>query len=86
MMQIRSRLQELLGPAMRVTAEIASEPMLLPGGKIPLIINTGGRGAVADDAQADVHGGAQQTNHRDDAIDKENAMESNSREMNQVQQ
>ena len=85
MMQIRSRLQELLGPAMRVTAEIASEPMLLPGGKIPLIINTGGRGAVADDAQADVQAG-EQTNHRDDAINKENAMESNSREMNRVQQ
>jgi phenylacetate-CoA ligase len=36
---IRSKLQELLGAAMRVTAEIASEPLVLPGGKIPLIIN-----------------------------------------------
>jgi phenylacetate-CoA ligase len=85
MMQIRSRLQELLGPAMRVTAEIASEPIVLPGGKIPLIINTGGHGAETDDAQADAQVG-EQTNHRDDAIAKEDAMESNSREVNRVQQ
>jgi len=28
-----------LGSSMRVTAEMASEPVSLPGGKIPLIIN-----------------------------------------------
>lgn len=39
MMQIRAKLEQLLGPAMRVTAEIASQPVVLAGGKIPLIIN-----------------------------------------------
>lgn len=39
MMLIRTRLQSLLGPAMRVTAEIAAGPLVLPGGKIPLIID-----------------------------------------------
>jgi phenylacetate-CoA ligase len=39
MMRIRTKLQQLLGPSMRVTAEIASQPVLLPGGKIPLIVN-----------------------------------------------
>jgi phenylacetate-CoA ligase len=37
--RIRSSLQELLGPGMQVTAELASEPVLRPGGKIPLIVN-----------------------------------------------
>jgi phenylacetate-CoA ligase len=39
MMKIREELQHLLGASMRVTAEIASEPLVFPGGKIPLIIN-----------------------------------------------
>jgi phenylacetate-CoA ligase len=39
MMQIRMKLEQLLGPSMRVTAEIATQPVVLPGGKIPLIIN-----------------------------------------------
>ncbi len=39
MMLIRTRLQSLLGPAIRVTAEIATAPLVLPGGKIPLIID-----------------------------------------------
>ena len=39
MMQIRSRLQELLGTSMKVTAELASAPVVRPGGKIPLIVN-----------------------------------------------
>jgi phenylacetate-CoA ligase len=39
MMQIRGKLEQLLGPSMRVTAEIASQPLVLAGGKIPLIIN-----------------------------------------------
>jgi phenylacetate-CoA ligase len=38
-MRIRADLQNLLGPSMRVTAEMATEPVALPGGKIPLIIN-----------------------------------------------
>jgi phenylacetate-CoA ligase len=37
--QIRARLQELLGGEMQVIAEIASEPIARPGGKIPLIVN-----------------------------------------------
>ncbi|MGB0036801.1 MAG: polysaccharide biosynthesis/export family protein, partial [Candidatus Acidiferrales bacterium] len=36
---IRSRLQELVGPGLRVTAELAAEPISRPGGKIPLIVN-----------------------------------------------
>jgi phenylacetate-CoA ligase len=44
MMLIRRRLQNLLGPGMRVTAEIAVTPLVLPGGKIPLIINSISRG------------------------------------------
>ena len=32
-------LQQLLGQTMRVTAEIATEPVIFPGGKIPLIVN-----------------------------------------------
>jgi hypothetical protein len=39
MMTIREELQHLLGGSMRVTAEIAAEPLVFPGGKIPLIIN-----------------------------------------------
>jgi phenylacetate-CoA ligase len=39
MMQIRARLQELLGARMKVTAELASVPVIRPGGKIPLIVN-----------------------------------------------
>jgi phenylacetate-CoA ligase len=39
MMQIRAQLEKLLGPSMRVTAEIATQPVVLPGGKTPLIIN-----------------------------------------------
>jgi phenylacetate-CoA ligase len=39
MMQIRSRLQELLGAGMKVTAELAAAPVVRPGGKIPLIVN-----------------------------------------------
>lgn len=39
MMHIRSCLQELLGSGMHVTAEIASAPLVRPGGKIPLIVN-----------------------------------------------
>jgi phenylacetate-CoA ligase len=84
MMQIRGRLQELLGPAMRVTAEIAAEPLARTGGKIPLIINTGkntaSRREVADDAATG------EAPNRNDALDGENAMESASREMNGVRQ
>jgi hypothetical protein len=39
MMNIREELQHLLGASMRVTAEIATEPLVFPGGKIPLIVN-----------------------------------------------
>lgn len=39
MMHIRNGLQALLGPGMRVTAEIADEPITRPGGKTPLILN-----------------------------------------------
>jgi phenylacetate-CoA ligase len=39
MMKIREELQHLLGNSMRVTAEIAAEPLVFPGGKIPLIVN-----------------------------------------------
>ncbi|HEY0704882.1 MAG TPA: AMP-binding protein [Candidatus Acidoferrales bacterium] len=39
MMRIRTKLEQLLGPSMRVTAEIAVGPLTLPGGKIPLIVN-----------------------------------------------
>jgi phenylacetate-CoA ligase len=39
MMKIREELQHLLGASMRVTAEIAAEPLVFPGGKIPLIVN-----------------------------------------------
>jgi phenylacetate-CoA ligase len=38
-MQIRASLQDLLGPGMKVIAELAAEPVSRPGGKIPLIIN-----------------------------------------------
>lgn len=37
--EIRARLEELLGPCMHVTAELAAEPLSRPGGKIPLIVN-----------------------------------------------
>jgi phenylacetate-coenzyme A ligase PaaK-like adenylate-forming protein len=39
MMQIRASLQDLLGTEMQVTAEIATAPVVRPGGKIPLIVN-----------------------------------------------
>jgi len=39
LVEIRARLEELLGPCMQVTAEIASDPLSRPGGKIPLILN-----------------------------------------------
>lgn len=39
MMRVRASLQELLGPSIQVTAVIAAEPLVGPGGKIPLIIN-----------------------------------------------
>lgn len=39
LMQIRSDLQDLLGPSMQVTAELAADPVTRLGGKIPLIIN-----------------------------------------------
>ena len=39
LMQIRARLQELLGKKMKVTAELAPAPLMRPGGKIPLIVN-----------------------------------------------
>ncbi len=39
MMQIRARLQELLGSRTKVTAELASMPLVHAGGKIPLIVN-----------------------------------------------
>jgi phenylacetate-CoA ligase len=38
-MQIRARLQNLLGPNMTVTTELADAPIARPGGKIPLIVN-----------------------------------------------
>jgi phenylacetate-coenzyme A ligase PaaK-like adenylate-forming protein len=39
LMHIRAGLQDLLGPAMKVTAELAAAPVSRPGGKIPLIVN-----------------------------------------------
>jgi len=39
MMQIRAELQSLLGPDMKVIAELAPAPVARPGGKIPLILN-----------------------------------------------
>jgi len=36
--EIRARLEELIGPCMQVTAELAAEPLSRPGGKIPLIV------------------------------------------------
>lgn len=39
LMHIRARVQHLLGERMRVSAEIAAEPISRPGGKIPLIVN-----------------------------------------------
>lgn len=36
---LRERLQSLLGPQVRVTFELAGEPLSRPGGKIPLIVN-----------------------------------------------
>ncbi len=39
LMHIRAGLQDLLGPAMKVTAELAAAPISRPGGKIPLIVN-----------------------------------------------
>lgn len=39
LMQIRSDLQNLLGASMQVTAELATEPVVRPGGKIPLIVD-----------------------------------------------
>jgi phenylacetate-CoA ligase len=39
MMNVRSRLQELLGPPMSVTAELCEAPIMRRGGKIPLIVN-----------------------------------------------
>jgi phenylacetate-CoA ligase len=38
-MRIRASLQEMLGPGICVSAEIAAEPIARPGGKIPLIVN-----------------------------------------------
>jgi hypothetical protein len=38
-MEIRASLQELLGPAMKATTELAAAPLSRPGGKIPLIVN-----------------------------------------------
>ncbi len=39
LMRIRSDLQDLLGASMQVTAELAVEPVVRRGGKIPLIVN-----------------------------------------------
>jgi phenylacetate-CoA ligase len=39
LMRIRARVQHLLGEKMRVSAEVAAEPIARPGGKIPLIVN-----------------------------------------------
>lgn len=39
MMAVRGQLQELLGSSVEVTAELAAEPFIRPGGKIPLIVN-----------------------------------------------
>jgi phenylacetate-CoA ligase len=38
-MQICARLRRLLGRGMEVTSELASAPIIRPGGKIPLIVN-----------------------------------------------
>lgn len=38
-MRIRTQVQRLLGARMRVTAEIAHDPVVRPGGKIPLIVS-----------------------------------------------
>ncbi len=38
-MEIRAKLQDLLGPSMQVAAEFAAAPIARRGGKIPLIIN-----------------------------------------------
>jgi phenylacetate-coenzyme A ligase PaaK-like adenylate-forming protein len=39
LMQLRARVQHLLGETMHVTAEFAAAPIARPGGKIPLIVN-----------------------------------------------
>ncbi len=39
MMQIRTSLAAMLGDAIRVTAEMADEPIARPGGKVPFILN-----------------------------------------------
>jgi phenylacetate-CoA ligase len=39
LMQIRTGLQQLLGPNMDAVAELAAAPIARPGGKIPLIVN-----------------------------------------------
>jgi phenylacetate-CoA ligase len=85
MMLIRSKLQNLLGDGMRVTAEIAAEPLVRPGGKIPLIINYGivGNGDAHGDSESETN--SREPVDRNDSFDKENAMES-ANEMNRVPQ
>ena len=53
MMHIRTKLEQLLGPSMRVTAEIANNPILSPGGKIPLIINRVGQQSSPEQRRQD---------------------------------
>jgi hypothetical protein len=79
MMAIRSKLQNLLGPAMRATAEIAAEPLVKTGGKIPLIINLENRCEPGDDAELS------EALDRSDATGKEKVMEP-THEMNRVTQ
>jgi phenylacetate-CoA ligase len=52
LMTVRADLQRLLGPSIRVTAELAAEPITRGGGKIPLIIDAVGRAEPAPAAGA----------------------------------
>ena len=85
MMLIRSNLQNLLGEGMRVTAEIAAEPLVRPGGKIPLIINIGTVGNAEARGDSGSETNSREPVDRNDSFDKENAMES-ANEMNRVPQ
>ncbi len=82
MMLIRSKLQNLLGDGMRVTAEIAAQPLVRPGGKIPLIINMENLAGLGESGKETK---ASEPVDRNDSFDKENAMES-ANEINRVPQ
>ena len=54
LMAIRAELQRLLGPLVRVTAELAAEPITRTGGKVPLIVNAFSPATSATPAQPTV--------------------------------